>query len=272
MSDIFITVENTEVVIRTGENTLAAATSAASAAASATQAQAWAEGTLPGGAGGLITPALTGGASSRRLTMVVAGRMRNRVNGTLLATLRSDTFADNVLLSKEDRQLRFLARTSNSTNIANAFAPLPASDPYGYHVWFFCIDSTTGVRILKAATDGETAATAVPTENAEIDLTGAVQLFRAQLSILQDFDVRMFWLAQDYIDIGNTAKRALFYDPATRAPLDLGAGGTVDGVTPLIYVRGSAADYQAGTNFGTGGALHASPYTGLARLGFENVT
>lgn len=225
-----------------------------------------------GGGGQLVTPALTGGAASKKLTMVVSGRMRNRTNGTLLATIRTDNFADNTILTKEDRQLRFLARTANGTNIANAYGPLPASDPYGWHTWFFTMDTTTGVQTLKAATDGETANTAVPTADALLDLTGTVQLFRAQTSILMDFDIKMFWLAQDYIDIGDPAKRALFYDPITRAPLDLGAAGTVDGVTPLIFIRGSAAEYQAGTNYGTGGNLHAAPLVSLSRLGFESVS
>ncbi|QOV95276.1 hypothetical protein [Novosphingobium sp. ES2-1] len=225
-----------------------------------------------GGGGQLVTPALTGGAASKKLTMVVSGRMRNRINGTLLATIRTDNFADNTILTKEDRQLRFLARTANGTNIANAYGPLPASDPYGWHTWFFTMDTTTGVQTLKAATDGETANTAVPTADALLDLTGTVQLFRAQTSILKDFDLKMFWLAQDFIDIGDPAKRALFYDPTTKAPLDLGAAGTVDGVTPLIFVRGSAAEYQAGTNYGTGGNLHAAPLVSLSRLGFESVS
>lgn len=219
----------------------------------------------------LITPALIGGSASKKFTMVIAGRMNNRANGTLLSTLKSTDFSDNVLVSKEDRLLRLLARTSDGTNIGNAFTNAAPGDPYEYHVWFFSMDTTTGVQTLKASVDELTPNTATPTADALMDLSETVQIFNAQSSILKDFDVKMLWIAQDYVDTADSAKRALFYDPATREPLDLGASGVVGGITPLIYLTGTPAEYQAGVNKGTGGRFYAPPFVNRSRVGFKSV-
>lgn len=225
-----------------------------------------------GSAARLITPGLTGGAATKRMTVVLAGRMNNLSNGGILTSLRSTDFADNGLVTKEGRNLRFFARAADGTLGGNIFSPIPEQDGFGWHVWFFSMDTNSGNQFMKAAVDEITSSNVVPTLDATVDLSLPLQVFASQATILRDFDVRMLWVAQDYIDIGDSAKRALFYTPGTREPLDLGAGGIVDGVTPILYLRGTAAEYQAGSNFGTGGALHASPYVNRARVGFEDVT
>jgi len=65
------------------------------------------------------------------------------------------------------------------------------------------------------------------------------------------------WLAEGYIDWSIAANRNNVRDVSTKAPLDLGIDGTVNGLTPYLYDRGNVADCLAidNANATTGGKV-----------------
>ena len=68
-------------------------------------------------------------------------------------------------------------------------------------------------------------------------------------------EIAEFWLS-DKRTLAVTAEANSFFHVSSggsRVPKDLGVSGIVDGHTPLIYLRGPASSWNAGTNHGTAG-------------------
>lgn len=65
--------------------------------------------------------------------------------------------------------------------------------------------------------------------------------------------LRVFGMFNDFIDWSNSARRAEVYDSATRAAKLLPSNGAVNGIAPLVWLPGNAADRAWGYNGGTGG-------------------
>lgn len=223
------------------------------------------------GASVLATDGFAGVGDGKKMTVAICGRASDIVTSQSVLTMRNaNGSGESVWLSAQSRRFRFNPHTSTGTMIASAFTPY-AEDPTDWTWYWFCVDTTTGVRVLKAGANELAPVTATPTADALLGLAQPFYLFQSIGLPLIDFDVKMVWIAADYIDLGDSAKRALFYDPVTRLPLDLGAAGTVDGVTPFLYLRGMAGDYQLGSNAGTGGGLYAPPWINKASAGFVDV-
>jgi len=223
------------------------------------------------GASVLATDAFTGLADGKKMTIAVCGRASDIVTSQSLLTMRNaNGSGESVWLSSQSRRFRFNPHTSTGTMIGSAFTPYP-EDPTDWTWYWFCVDTTAGVQALKSGANELAPVTATPTADALLGLAQPFYLFQSIGLPMANFDLKMVWMAADYIDLGNSAKRALFYDPVTRLPLDLGAAGTVDGVTPFLYLRGMAGDYQLGSNAGTGGSLYAPPWINKASAGFVDV-
>ena len=146
-----------------------------------------------------------------------------------------------------------------------------ANDASGFNFFFFSADSTTGVRVANSAVNEEGTTSLTPTADKVFGHSLSKLMFGQTATITQGFDLKMLWFANDYIDITNPANRALFYNPATKEPLDLGADGTVAGVTPMIYMRGMAGDYGLGKNFGTRGDFSTVPYHNASEFPFADL-
>jgi hypothetical protein len=219
------------------------------------------------GAAVLTTDKLTGGVGSKKMSYVVVARFNDTASGTILSAGTTGTSAQ---LGKNGKTLRATLTNAAGTAMVNMFHPT-AVDPYDWNVYFGCLDTTTGVRILNVGTNEITPVTATPTADALYPFDTMASLFYSSGLYINNFDIKLFWQAADYLDFTDPAVRALFYNPTTRAPLDLGAAGTISGVTPLIYLRGMAGDYMLGKNFGTGGDFFLPPYVNAANVGFTDL-
>jgi hypothetical protein len=223
---------------------------------------------LGNGASCLGSPGLTGGGPTKQLTVVMCARY----NSTALGNIVVQGQAANTILSQSAYQTRFFARTASAA-ISNITAPYPL-DPFDFNFYFFTIDTTSGVQSIFGAANESTTTGAVAGASADalLDMSQGLALFDGSSGAVVNFDLKMLWLGQGFIDLSNPVNRALFYNPTTRAPLDLGAAGTVSGLTPLVYFCGMAGDYMLGSNRGTGGKFYAPPHINLANVGFTDLS
>lgn len=66
--------------------------------------------------------------------------------------------------------------------------------------------------------------------------------------------ILLLWWADDFIDFSNSVERRKFWN-TNGSPVNLGATGAVNGITPELYLPGAEGDWINGTNFGSGTQL-----------------
>jgi len=214
------------------------------------------------GASILRTPTTFAPADGTQLTIVVCMRVdTRRTNGYLLSQ------GTNSIITQSGSGNLFVPRTAGGTSLGSI--SVTPSNPSDWHVYFYTLNTATGV--IAAACD-------------ETSSTGAASVGNVSIASITTFfgnesnslpwagDLKMLAIYDTYYDITNTAVRANWYDSATRLPKDIGdgtAGGAL--AAPLVYLRGMAGDYLLGKNFGTGGDLHAPVPIGAAHLGFSDI-
>jgi hypothetical protein len=219
------------------------------------------------GASGLSAFEMANATASTKLTIVIAGRMIDaEVAGYLSQKTTANT--DQTLVNKNGKRFTFTPRNMAGDLLGTVTGPI-AANPYGDNVWFMCVDTATGVATIKATVNEETVVIGtIAVADGLIDLSGTFNLFRSGNTLQVKFGHRMTWIAQGLIDINDPTKRALFYDPVSKLPRDLG-DGTVGGIRPLVYLKGGLGNLGTGRNFGNGDDLFAAPYVRLRELGFS---
>jgi len=214
------------------------------------------------GATAIGTPGLVGAAAGKKMTVVVCARFLSTASGGLIgpgATL-------NVL----NQSFRFIPRTSGGTSIASATAP-QADNPENYNMYFFTVDTNTGVQRCQSAVNDKTAVTATPTADTLVGLDTFVALFMSTGAYLTGMDIKSIWISTDSWDFTTLSNRALFTTGAPyNVPKDLTATGIVSGVTPLVYMYGRVGDFILGLNRGSGGDLYFPPWIDSTLCGLSS--
>jgi hypothetical protein len=220
------------------------------------------------GAGAMTTDKLTGGVGGKQMTFAICCRVNDLSSATIIST--TTTAGNLAQIQRSGKTLRALIYNSAGTLIANGFWTVPV-DPFAFNWFFLCMDTTTGTQTMSLVTNELAAVTATPTADALYPFDVAHNLFYSSGTFANNLDVKMIWMAQGYLDITNSANRALFYTAATGAPVDLGASGVVSGLTPIIYMHGRSGDYLLGNNFGSGGPFYVPPYVNADNVGFVDL-
>lgn len=212
----------------------------------------------------LGTPGLSGLTDGKTCSFVICARLQPTAAGQFIAV-------NGMVAPNSGNTIRFIPRGTNGTTTLGTVTTPLADNPETYNMYFLSVDAANN--LLYAATNAKTANTAAVT-NADIGLSLIVALFTSTSAAtsLMGVDLKMFWFSNQYIDWTNQANRDLFYNSSTLAPKDIGAAGTVSGITPIVYTRGYIGDYILGSNFGSGGDLYFPPYIDSTHLGVSTPT
>ncbi|MFN3456469.1 MAG: hypothetical protein ACK4Z8_02690 [Novosphingobium sp.] len=222
------------------------------------------------GASVLSTPGLTGAVGTKKVTVVMRARW-NAIQTLARGIVTISGTGDGPIISKSGRTAIANMRNASAVSVGSVTAPIP-ENPLDYNWYWFCFDTTSGVQIGRAATNESAAANAASvTADGLIALDRLTYLFASSGAPLAGDDIGFLWLAGDYLDVTSLSVRDQFRDSVTKEPLDLGASGTVGGITPLIYMPAlGAGSMQAGRNLGTGGDFYVSPFINADNIGFRD--
>lgn len=144
-------------------------------------------------------------------------------------------------------------RTSGNTKVWNATTSTVISTGAWYHI--LCARSGTTGQIYINGADASPSNVTTSTTNADftnnftaIGATHDGALGMAECEMAENY------VTNEYLDISQASNRDKFYNSVTDTPVDLGSdGSTPTGTAPLIYFKGNASVWNAGTNAGSGG-------------------
>ena len=226
------------------------------------------------GASGLRTPGLTGVTNGTQLTIAFMGRISNTSTGntSMLMDESGSTYTAHDWLSKAGRYFQLAPRDINGNAIVNMAGPV-STNPYGFNLFWGCIDTVAGTASF--GVNEQTPVTATPTLNAQFAFTALRAIYQNQwgndsATLFSGWDEQFFWLAPGFIDLTQSSNRALFYNAATATPVNITS--TVAGITATIFMRGLAADRMRGNNFGSGGQFYPSAYVNMESAGWLDLT
>ncbi|AHE56001.1 hypothetical protein [Sphingomonas sanxanigenens] len=205
-----------------------------------------------GGMQALGTPGWDGVSNGKKITIVVCARFLPAASGGLLGP----TTWLNVLNGNVFRWIGY-----DSVASIGSVTPAVADYPDRYNMYFFTIDTTTGVQRMQAAANNKAVATTTPTADADLALNNILSLFSSTALPLTNVDIKSLWMAADSIDFSVQANRDAFCATGTTdTPKDLGATGVVGGITPFFYNLGYWGDWASGRNLGSGGQVYLSTW------------
>lgn len=176
-----------------------------------------------------------------------------------------------ILIGLSGQSLRVLARNTSGALIGNSPILPQSDDPFAANGFFISIDTDAGT--ITYSTNEDSASSSFTGDGIGIRTSNIDKLFMSTGAYLRGVAMRRYMMfAGHAFDFTDAAIRALFYDPVTRMPKDIGANATVNGQQAAIDLFGHEGDYVLGNNPGTIGDLLPPTYRGYTKLTVRDVT
>lgn len=163
--------------------------------------------------------------------------------------------------------MRFIPRDTSGAQLGTASISSPAvTDKDEWHWLMFSFDSSSNVASAVSAspTDGVQSTTTIT----GTPIAGTMGLSRIDGLFTNNSgdtapwsgDIKMLWVAPNYIDFSSATERDRFFDSGTLAPVTMAADGVVNSISPAIYMRGRCGDWLKGRNFAPSGNRLFAPF------------
>lgn len=163
--------------------------------------------------------------------------------------------------------MRFIPRDTSGVQLGTASISSPiVTDKDEWHWLMFSFDSSSNVASAVSAspTDGvqsTTTITGTPSAGT-MGLSRIDGLFTNNSGDTAPWngDIKMLWVAPNYIDFSSATERDRFFNSGTLAPVTMAADGVVNAISPAIYMRGRCGDWLKGRNFAPSGNRLFAPF------------
>jgi len=156
--------------------------------------------------------------------------------------------------------LLIVARNATPSILLNVTTPANAM-PIGSWIHFMMsVDMTNSAKRHMYINGSSVSPTWTTYNSGSIDFSCNDWYVATWYSISQKIngDMAEFYLTNEYIDLSVQTNREKFITAAGSGaqPVDLGAdGSTPTGTAPLVYLQGTASNWNAGTNYGSGNSF-----------------